>query len=362
VRILQRRGAVWTWLNPEVRSGEAVLRLSRWTGRWSALASGDIDGDGRPDLVLGNWGLNTASRPTLQRPVRIHYGDLDESGTVEMVEAAFDAELAREAPDRDLVTFQQAVPALVARFATHAEYAQVGVLELLGDFRPRARVVDAVTMESCVLLNRADVWERVPLPDAVQETPAMGAAVADFEGDGDEDVFLAQNFFAVQPFSLRQDAGLGRLVVNDGKGRFEPVSPAGAGIAVFGESRSAAVADFDQDGRPDLVVSQNGAATRLFRNARARPGLRVTLKGPPTNPEGIGARLRLHQGAWSGPVREVQSGSGGLSQNSVRVVLSRAPGVAGAQASALLEVTWPGGRSVKVPVEPAQESVLVSAP
>ena len=46
-----------------------------------------------------------------------------------------------------------------------------------------------------------------------------------------------------------------------------------SGVRVYGEQRGAAVTDFDRDGRVDLVVTQNGRETKLFRNLAAKPGL-----------------------------------------------------------------------------------------
>ena len=85
---------------------------------------------------------------------------------------------------------------------------------------------------------------------------------------------------------------------------------------VYGEQRGAAVADFNEDGRVDLVVTQNGAPTRLFQNVTGQPGLRVRLSGPPGNPTGVGATLRLKSGPRLGPAREIHAGSGYWSQDS----------------------------------------------
>jgi hypothetical protein len=46
------------------------------------------------------------------------------------------------------------------------------------------------------------------------------------------------------------------------------------------------VTDFNRDGRIDLVVTQNGRETRLFRNIAAKPAWRVKLSGPVENPAG----------------------------------------------------------------------------
>jgi hypothetical protein len=131
------------------------------------------------------------------------------------------------------------------------------------------------------------------------------------------------------------------------------VSGQRSGLEIYGEQRGAAYADFDGDGRLDLAVSQNGAETRLFKNLGAKPGLIVRLVGPPGNPRGIGAQLRLRYGDRAGPVREVQAGSGYWSENGAAQVLGRA-----AEPTALW-VRWPGGRQEVVPLRPGQAAITV---
>jgi hypothetical protein len=104
----------------------------------------------------------------------------------------------------------------------------------------------------------------------------------------------------------------------------------------------------------DLVVTQNAAETRLFRNLRGRPGLRARLKGPAGNPFGYGAQLRLKHGEQMGPVREVHGGGGYWSQDSAVQVL------AGAEAPAQIWVRWPGGKSFTVDVPANASEVQIS--
>src|SRR4030095_162309 len=94
-----------------------------------------------------------------------------------------------------------------------------------------------------------------------------------------------------------------------------------SGIKVYGEQRGAALCDYDADGRVDMVVTQSGAETKLYHNVGARPGLRIRLKGPPGNPNGLGAQLRLIGGQRLSPTREVHAGSGYWSQDSAVQVL-----------------------------------------
>jgi hypothetical protein len=143
------------------------------------------------------------------------------------------------------------------------------------------------------------------------------------------------------------------LLTGDGKGRVTPATGVRSGIVVYGDQRGAAYSDYDADGRLDLVVSQNGAATRLFHNRGAKPGLRVRLEGSPSNPDGVGAQVRVVYGDTLGPVREVHAGSGYWSQNGATQIM----GLSGTPTA--IQVRWPGGQDTRVPVPPGAREVVV---
>jgi hypothetical protein len=216
-----------------------------------------------------------------------------------------------------------------------------------------AQTVKAVTLASSVFLNRGDHFEVIILPPEAQFAPAFAVVVADFDGDGAEDVFLSQNFFANEPGTHRLDSGRGLILLGDGTGGLRALPGQESGIRVYGEQRGAAVADFDADGRVDLVVTQNGAKTRLFRNSGAKPGLRVRLAGSEFNPVAIGAVLRLHFGTQPGPAREIHAGSGYLSQDAPTMVMAT-PGPPTA-----LWVRWPSGQVTESPLSPALRDIVV---
>ncbi|MEI6390376.1 MAG: CRTAC1 family protein [Verrucomicrobiota bacterium] len=345
-----------TAADPQAQEQPAdVLKLSDLRGIWTCVATGDFDGDGRMDIVLGNWGLNSSYQQVAPGPWFLYYGDFNEDGEVHILEAFQDASLKQVVPWRDLTFMQKDLPWLQARFPTHKAYAEASLSTLLGDRMSKARSLRAEFLGSMVLLNRGSKFEVRLLPAEAQWSPVMGIAVGDLDGDGKEDLFLSQNYFAVRPEDGRLDAGRGLFLRGDGKGGFAAVPGQDSGILIYGEQRGCALADYDGDGRVDLVVTQNHDETRLFHNLRAQAGLRVKLAGPPGNPDGIGAVVRLEFKGRLGPAREVQAGSGFWSQNSPVQVLGTPELPTGVQ------VHWPGGKVTRSEVPALANSIVVDA-
>jgi len=346
VRIFRNQGgkfSEWdvplTWVVGPGDRSSPPHRLSQLTGWWNAITAGDFDGDGRLDLIAANWGRNTKYQPLRSGPLLLYYGDLAEDGTMQIVEAHYEPPLQKIVPLRQLDDLSKTLPFLRGRFSSHQRYGSASVQEVLGDRFSAAKKLEAVCLESIELLNRGDHFEVRPLPIEAQMSPAFGVCIGDFDGDGTEDLFLAQNFFAAQPETPRYDAGRGLLLKNDGSGAFQAVPGQESGIRVYGEQRGAAVGDFDGDGRLDLVVTQNGAETKLYRNVRGRPGLRVRLRGPSHNPDAFGALIRLKSGQRWGPARELHGGSGYWSQDTLVQVMSAD------DVPREILVRWPGGKT-----------------
>lgn len=321
--------------------------------RWNGVATGDLDGDGRMDIVATSWGRNVEYHPSEGDPLFLYFGLSRETRYPLVLLARYDQRIGAVAPLTSFGRLSLALPSVAERLKRFSTYADASIDEVLGPLAKSMVRLGATTLDHMMFLNRGDHFEAQPLPPEAQFAPAFYAGIADFDGDGAEDLFLSQNFFATEISVPRYDAGRSLLLLGNGAGDLTPVPGQRSGLAVYGEQRGAAFADFDGDGRLDLAVSQNGAATRLFRNRGAAPGLRVRLIGPPGNPDAIGAQLRLLYGNRSGPVREIQAGSGYWSQNGAIQVMGRAGEPTG------LWIKWPGGREQVASLAPGQQEVKV---
>ena len=129
----------------------------------------------------------------------------------------------------------------------------------------------AAGQAGALLRNKGGSFERVSGPwDADAESEDLGSVFVDFDRDGDLDLFVASGGVEAGDDATRLHD---RLYVNDGSGRFER-APEGVLPAAVSSSSGVAAADFDRDGDLDLFVGcrvepgrfPHAGVSRLLRN------------------------------------------------------------------------------------------------
>jgi hypothetical protein len=328
---------------------EAVGFAAAGTGWWTALASADFNGDGRPDYVAGNVGLNTQYHASPEEPALLFSGDFAGTGGRQLVEAYYEG--GRLYPWRIRKELGAQIPSILKRFPRNDPYAHATLEEIVGQERlAAAQRLAATQFQSGVFLSRPDGTFRFqPLPRIAQIAPLQGLVAGDFDGDGKADIYAVQNSYAPIPVVGRFDGGLSQLLRGDGHGHFAPVPPGESGLLVPGDAKALVVLDLDGDGWPDFLLTRNGAAA-------GRHALSVRLRGPAGNPTAVGARVSLELADGSTQTLEVQAGSGYYSQSSPACFFGYPDG----NPPRRLNIRWPDGTTATQPVPPAATTITVS--
>jgi hypothetical protein len=327
------------------------------TGWWNSIASGDLNGDGRPDYVVGNVGLNTKYRASPSHPALLFDGIFEDGKPPQLIEAQYEGE--KLYPVRGLPQISAVLPSIGRRFPTFERYAGATLDDIFTTERLSAAHRYAATeLRSGVLLSQPDGTYRFePLPRLAQIAPIYGLVVGDFDGDGFADVYAIQNSSAPIAETGPFDGGLSVLLKGNGRGQLLPVPPASNGLLVPHAGKAVAVVDLDQDGWPDFFVTRNNDSTLVFHNrpVAGHHSFGVALQGSTGNPTGIGARITVKLTDGTTETAEVFAGGGYLSQSTATQFF----GYTDANPPREIVVRWPDGRtSNEAWTKPSSKRVL----
>jgi hypothetical protein len=235
----------------------AALGVSPSNGWYHSLSVADVNGDGWPDLAVGNHGLNSRFKASESEPVSLYINDFDQNGTIEHITTRYNQGVEYPLVLRQDLVSQ--IPALKKQFLHFRNYKGKRMQDIFPeDILNRSIVLKATTFESAVWINEnGKKFSKRVLPVQAQFAPIYSIAAGDFNGDKKQDMIVGGNHYRAKPETGIYDASYGALLVGDGLGNFEFVPSTISGIQWKGEVRAIRTLD-DSVGKRIMVARNNG--------------------------------------------------------------------------------------------------------
>ena len=235
------------WMAPRIFSYrkdhfvEIKTNLQNLFGWWESVAVADINGDGKPDLILGNIGENFYLHPDSVNPVKLWVNDYDANGNIDNI-------LTRTIDGKDMPVFLKRameiqIPSLKKQNLKHADYAKKTIQDLFSHALLDSSLVKKFNYcSSIVAFNEGDGKFKIqPLPQMLQFSSVNAIRCLDLNQDGSTDLVLGGNEFGFLPQFGRLDASFGNVLINDGKGNLSCPGMDRTGLYIPGQTRDIAL-------------------------------------------------------------------------------------------------------------------------
>ncbi|MBU2525631.1 MAG: VCBS repeat-containing protein [Bacteroidetes bacterium] len=231
---------VGDWMSPKIyknnrrRLSEMTTNLDQLSGWWQAVKTADLNADGKPDLVLGNYGTNGPYFGSAKNPLKLYVHDFDNNGTIEQVMTHISE--GKEKPVNLRNDLANQIPDVKKQNIIYSAYAQKSI----GEVFPKNILDKAIQKtqnfsQSVVAMNLGNgQFEMIALPDAVQFANVSAIAIADLNKDGILDLITGGNLYENRPQFGRLDTNYGSVLIGNGDGTFRLIPYRESGLSIVG--------------------------------------------------------------------------------------------------------------------------------
>ncbi|MEO6456228.1 MAG: VCBS repeat-containing protein, partial [Ginsengibacter sp.] len=209
-----------------------------YSGWWNTIAVGDFNSDNRPDLIIGNMGLNTQFTASQEEPIEMYYSDFDNNGSVDPIFSFYIQHKNYPYITRDELVTQ--LPFMRKRFSTFKSYADVTLKDLFlhDELKSAGQLIADHMGTTCFISSQTGKFKIAELPKEAQYSPVYTINQIDFNKDGKTDLLLCGNNSHTKIRLGKFDANYGNLLAGDGKGNFSYIDQNTSGFNIWGDVRS----------------------------------------------------------------------------------------------------------------------------
>lgn len=234
-------------------------------GWWNTIAEADVDGDGDLDFLVGNAGLNSRFRASVNEPVELWVGDIDGNGSSDPIITYYNNHIRYPFISKDQLIKQ--VPTLKKKFLKYEVFKNV-ILEdiisgsdLLKFIHKKTETFASVWIEK----KGNGVYVTHELPIEAQLFPIFAFAVDDLNADKIPDILAVGNWYEVEPELGRQDAGNGLVLLGQPNLVFTSLTSQQTDFIIKGQGRDIKIVT-NQTGKQYFIVSLNNNKILCFTN------------------------------------------------------------------------------------------------
>jgi enediyne biosynthesis protein E4 len=244
--------------------------LSNTKGWWNTVEMGDLDNDGDDDLLVGNLGLNSRVKASTEKPLSMYLGDFDSNGGSDHILVYYNGDMSYPFASRDQLVKQ--IPSFKKKYLHYKDYRDVKLEDIITPSQKgNSALMQVEELRSVILINDSNKFKLTPLPVEAQYFPVFGIQPTDINEDDNMDILLTGNLSATQPDFGAYDAGVGLVLLGDGKANFSPVRPDDSGFVTLGEGRDIEILRSAITKEQIYVVSRNNQSLLTFRKFKNSP-------------------------------------------------------------------------------------------
>ncbi len=208
---------VGEWISPKFFANnngvltEQKVLSKEINGLWQSVTAFDIDKDGDKDYLLGNWGVNNKFKATEKYPLKMFYSDFDDNGNTETIIAI--PKNGNYFPLEGLDGIAGQIVQIKKKYTNYRDFAGKTITQIFDEETlEKSIVLNVSELRSGYLENSNGTFKFVPFQKELQWAPITEFLIFDFDGDGDEEVLAAGNYFGVKPYHGRFGSFPGAMI------------------------------------------------------------------------------------------------------------------------------------------------------